>query len=331
VIEISEGITKPVEKPIPKPLPPTVSLETGETAPTRKRTIEEILKSQLLNAQASLNQAINSSNNIEKNQPEFDLANTNSPSSSNQPAFSTSIATSPTNSTTSNRNSTNPYSSTPSRVSTNASSYQNKRFKQFHQNRSFPGPNPPNPPFFQNQNNNLMYNNQHSSMPRYALNTLNPYQYPPQAPVYHQQPQQQITYSHPHAYNHPQLTYTAYNTPAASSSSSTISYYNTVPQTSIALVSQQSNVYESQTSFQNSSKSTNSIKNEPIEPSVLSPIKANQPYFTNPIPFKQEPREANEQGNSGGNADTALNLVNHLLKDQQILSQLEKVAQSFKL
>jgi hypothetical protein len=68
-----------------------------------------------------------------------------------------------------------------------------------------------------------------------------------------------------------------------------------------------------------------------------------QPYFTNPIPFKQEfkqePSESasattSRQNSSNKNSDNdaaALNIVSHLLKDQQILNQLEKVAQSFRL
>jgi hypothetical protein len=77
------------------------------------------------------------------------------------------------------------------------------------------------------------------------------------------------------------------------------------------------------------------------------------PYFTNPVAFKQEPIEPTVQQNSNLSANTtpeqsfsshsavapnesdnsekdALTLVNKLLKDKQILNQLEKVAQSFK-
>lgn len=82
------------------------------------------------------------------------------------------------------------------------------------------------------------------------------------------------------------------------------------------------------------------IKTEPQEFVIQHGIK---PYFTNPISFKQEPSDApfssnQQQTQSQGRAKTsssendaaALNIVNHLLQDQQILNQLEKVAQSFR-
>ncbi len=58
------------------------------------------------------------------------------------------------------------------------------------------------------------------------------------------------------------------------------------------------------------------------------------PYFTNPISFKQEPREVNLPTEEGSNKKksedtTAISIVTHLLKDKQILNQLEKVARSF--
>ena len=75
---------------------------------------------------------------------------------------------------------------------------------------------------------------------------------------------------------------------------------------------------------------------------ISPPVQQNQ-YFTNSIPFKQEPSEPiikqelisyNESpttSSNNNNENAALNIVNHLLKDQQILNQLEKVAQSFRL
>lgn len=83
-----------------------------------------------------------------------------------------------------------------------------------------------------------------------------------------------------------------------------------------------------------------SVKSEPQE------APSSMPYFTNPMPFKQEPCEpstsdvaasnsTNPQPQSSSAAKNddaaALNIVSHLLKDQQILSRLEKVAQSFRL
>lgn len=68
------------------------------------------------------------------------------------------------------------------------------------------------------------------------------------------------------------------------------------------------------------------IKSEPQEPSEMKKTSENQwsPYFTNPIPFKQEPLESNNK------EPNTINIVNQLLKDKQILNQLEKVAQTFK-
>ena len=60
-------------------------------------------------------------------------------------------------------------------------------------------------------------------------------------------------------------------------------------------------------------------------------------YFTNPIPFKQEPNELNHENqkptsssssSSGGGEPAAI--VNNLLKDQQVLNLLEKVAEAFR-
>jgi hypothetical protein len=112
------------------------------------------------------------------------------------------------------------------------------------------------------------------------------------------------------------------------------------------------------------------IKMEPIEPqasthytnahtnednqqkNILGQVSV--PYFTNPVAFKQEPSEPSISQNStlantislheppasaqsgivvngsNDNEKDALTLVNKLLKDKQILNQLEKVAQSFK-
>lgn len=68
------------------------------------------------------------------------------------------------------------------------------------------------------------------------------------------------------------------------------------------------------------------IKSEPLVPSEMEKSSENQwsPYFTNPIPFKQEPLESNNK------EPNTINIVNQLLKDKQILNQLEKVAQTFK-
>ena len=96
-----------------------------------------------------------------------------------------------------------------------------------------------------------------------------------------------------------------------------------------------------QSQLQQSNVSLNPVKTEPTESDQIM----NSPYFTNPIPFKQEPSEMssdmsnlNEQVNTKAASDVAaadddsnaISIVTHLLKDKQILNQLEKVAQSFR-
>ena len=63
----------------------------------------------------------------------------------------------------------------------------------------------------------------------------------------------------------------------------------------------------------------------------LNSVNNSGPYFTNPIPFKQEPSEPRERSQQRDEEKNALNIVSHLLKDKQILNQLEKVAQTFSL
>lgn len=69
------------------------------------------------------------------------------------------------------------------------------------------------------------------------------------------------------------------------------------------------------------------VKSEPVE---LVQSHQQQPYFTNPIPFKQEADIKQEPGVTKQEDAAALNIVNHLLKDQNIMSQLEKVAQTLR-
>lgn len=99
----------------------------------------------------------------------------------------------------------------------------------------------------------------------------------------------------------------------------------------------------------------NNLKLEPYEPTpqysrpphhhhqqqqqLQLPETSNQSfnYFTNPMPFKQEPsepvikQEFQSSAPANSSSDAALNIVNHLLNDKQVLNQLEKVAQSFRL
>ncbi len=80
----------------------------------------------------------------------------------------------------------------------------------------------------------------------------------------------------------------------------------------------------------------NLVKSEPYDPNPQNNSaneSSNNPYFTNPIPFKQEPKEEpmennNDQGNDDSNG---LKIVSQLLRDKQVLNQLEKVAQSFRI
>lgn len=79
------------------------------------------------------------------------------------------------------------------------------------------------------------------------------------------------------------------------------------------------------------------VKPEPVIPDQTKlPPPVQAPHFTNPIPFKQEPTESNlnqkssQPTNSTTEEDTnAISIVTHLLKDKQILNQLDKVARSF--
>lgn len=81
------------------------------------------------------------------------------------------------------------------------------------------------------------------------------------------------------------------------------------------------------------------IKSEPQEqnqyfhPSNEASNVSQTPYFTNPIAFKQEPTDSlpvvsnNIKSENSNDDSNAFSIVTHLLKDKQILSQLEKVAQ----
>ena len=66
-------------------------------------------------------------------------------------------------------------------------------------------------------------------------------------------------------------------------------------------------------------------------------------YFTNPVPFKQEPidnsydqsqQASSSSGVASGSSSVAAqepaSIVSHLLKDQQVLNLLEKVKQTFR-
>ena len=110
------------------------------------------------------------------------------------------------------------------------------------------------------------------------------------------------------------------------------------------------------------------VKSEPVEPDQYKTASnfsnggggggsGDTPYFTNPMSFKQEPSDptatnntsstslsppmatssisstngpSNAQDGGSGSDSAALSIVSQLLKDKQILNQLEKVAQTFR-
>jgi hypothetical protein len=79
-----------------------------------------------------------------------------------------------------------------------------------------------------------------------------------------------------------------------------------------------------------------------IEPTDTAYVPQSFSYFTNPVEFKQEPIEypttstdySEQQQNvhyqQAEQQSTSNNLVNHLLKDKQVLNLLDKVAQTFR-
>jgi hypothetical protein len=81
----------------------------------------------------------------------------------------------------------------------------------------------------------------------------------------------------------------------------------------------------------------NIIKIEPTETTAYMP--QTQPYFTQPIEFKQEPTDyadlqsfnhPSSQQQTEQQAQSSSSLVSHLLKDKQVLNLLDKVAQTFR-
>ncbi len=59
---------------------------------------------------------------------------------------------------------------------------------------------------------------------------------------------------------------------------------------------------------------------------------SHNPYFTNPIPFKQEPKEEPiDNDNQSRDDSNGIKIVSQLLRYKQVLNQLKKVAQSFRI
>ena len=151
-----------------------------------------------------------------------------------------------------------------------------------------------------------------------------------QRPVYKQQQQQSpssIPYhiNNPSIYLQPQPNYYQYNQNV---------YYHPYMNNNIQYVNnfQQQQQQQNNFSIHEQSIENSHIKLEPIEHSQ----EHQSQYFTNPIPFKQEPKEYNYENHhqtstsssSTGSGET--NIVNNLLKDQQVLNLLEKVAEAFR-
>ena len=248
-----------------------------------------------------------------------------------------------------NRPNGHPYHSTPSYSQVKStlqppptSSYYNQYNQQFMQT---PAVNP-----FSNTNNQAYYT-QTANMPVQltANSHLNPvyhnYQtnkqfYPPQF-----QPQQNIPHI-PHGYYQTQQQGPAAYLYQQQRQQQQVQYQSQYPQyfTQVPQQYQQQNQQSLTLPVTHqASMSQNQIKTEPYDPASSSnQIRQNNettianssnPYFTNPIPFKHEPNEHSDKMNSSDSVDdkNGFEIVSHFLKDKQILNQLEKVAQSFRI
>ncbi len=346
VQEIDEGLTKPVEKPIPKPLPPTVCLDSSPEAPlispvqsssasskvavlTTTTTTEELVVNTINVNNKSMSDDGGEKEEIDEenaSSPKLNQISPTNPSQvSSQRVAIKSSATSSISPTSANNPMTSNY----------------KRFKSFH-----------------NSTNTSQYNRPTYYQP-------NRFNRPPQShaiPPYYQthiQPSS-INLANVQAYYPPQVVSSIPTTPyylhSQMQTTSTGSYYTSnmpygVYPSDYALytsnqprqsVNNPQEGYIPQSS--NSALSIANVKQEPYEPTASSSLNENNqewnPYFKNPIPFKQEPsepqtnnsmEESSSKNNAENNQDNAITIVSQLLKDKQILNQLEKVAQTFRL
>ena len=334
-------MTKPVEKPIPKPLPPTVGSETSTTTTTTTTS-----------APAQTSSTATSTTTT--------IAPSSSPTSTSSPS-ETSPTPEPVPITPSvSPNKTKP-SSAPYASRHSSSPQPFKRFKPYH-NQYSPSNNPPRTPYYQ-QTQTSPYNqfNQH---PTIAYSQSPPIQYAvaaPGQPIYtYQYPNQvqpqlyayqanQSYYANGSYYTAPNAAYSPYapivkpvqyfNYQQSPYVNGTVTYqpqyqYPQQQQPQQTQQPQQQQVYQEASNQQ----FNNSVKIEPDESGLKVNEKMNSvPYFTNPVPFKQEPSENNvvttgsdESTKMSDEDSNAFSIVTHLLKDKQILNQLEKVAQSFK-
>lgn len=322
--EINDGLTKPVEKPIPKPLPPTVSLNT-EPVLKQKRTLDEKFQTQLqtndqtTSSNESQLESSSSSSLSDKSSNEMEVQQTTSSKSS-------TCSLSPRSETNSSVsfNSTQTKTSSFSSSSASSSTSSFKRFKTAHRpfQNNLTHKTASSASFY--QNNAQVY----QKTPTFPSYTQFQYSYPPQTTVYQQYAQYQ-----------PQPQY--YTTNGGLSYANSSGMYN--PQQQTVILSQNGAAYPQYYTtapvIQQQQPQQISIKSEPYDPRLASGADIrnsinsvnNSPYFTNPIPFKQEPSEPRERSQQRDDEKNALNIVSHLLKDKQILNQLEKVAQTFSL
>lgn len=225
----------------------------------------------------------------------------------------------------------------------------NHRLNYLEQSKRYP-PNNNNQPYYVHQQPTPVYGYQTVQTPPAA--TVYPQYYSNPQPTgyvynsnsyYYQQ--NGAYYQHPIHHNHhpPMLTGTygaqTYTAPQYAQQSH---YYlppngmNQTTHTQAQIAAQsQSQSYNNGQPIQPQKQPELQIKNEPVEsPMESTPTHHNhlhhqQPYFRNPIPFKQEPSE--QQPTTSNDNRDAINIVSTLLKDKKILNQLEKVAQSFRL
>lgn len=347
--EIDEGLTKPVEKPIPKPLPPTVCLDSSPETPLIS-PVQSLASSKIavVTAPTSDELLVNTSNvnrksmhNEDEEKDEIDDVE----GSSSSPIDNSKLnQISPTNTSQTSSQRVPSKSSAPSSISptsSNSPSTSNyKRFKSFHNNTnqynrpSYYQPNRFNKP----PQSHLMPSHYASHIPPGSINLTSVQSYyPPQVvssiPVtsYYYNSQMQTTTTS--AYYTNNMPYGVYPTDYA--------LYTSNQHQKSAIAAQEG--YNPQPL--NSSSSIANVKQEPYEPTAQSSTfnEHNQewnPYFKNPIPFKQEPSEpqinnsmetSSSTSNAANNQDNAITIVSQLLKDKQILNQLEKVAQTFRL
>lgn len=321
--EINEGLTKPVEKPIPKPLPPTISSLIAEGS-SLNPTTQTQKPTETLDVILPTSPSPPLETKLEKRSPDqMDSEKNTQPSAKSPPTqkkpspiFSTPVSSGGYKRLKS-------YHHTPSpQTQTAASSYRHSS-NFYTQNQNKPPYQHYKQPIIQN------YSQVGGGMPHMSHS---PY-YQAQQPIYGY-PNQVLTY--PPTSNQPIF----YQNPAYPLQAPVHQLHNFQNQTSYnsAPVYQQQMQYQTNVNIQQQLQ----VKSEPSIPENLknNSTLESTPHFTNPIPFKQEPRELSPgttstacpppaTKTSAEEDSNAISIVTHLLKDKQILNQLEKVARSF--